>query len=264
MRLLIVLALLGAACGQPKLDTRIVGGQISSIENSPYIASLLHGYFGIFFSHQCGGTLLSNNAVLSAAHCFSDRSVSAWRVRLGSSLTSLGGSEHEVSSLIIHPDYAPRLILHNVAVVRLAKPTEFSDRINRAFIAGPNYILPDNTGLSASGWGANQFQGQISEVLHQVDVNLINQQSCVERYAKLKEIPGKENWPDVTPEMMCTGALNVGNKGSCKGDEGGPVIHGGNVVVGIISWGFECGQNSYPSVNVRVSSYANWIFNAAS
>ena len=92
-----------------------------------------------------------------------------------------------------------------------------------------------------------------------VGVDVINQAICVERYAFLKTQPGFAGWPDVTPEMLCTGILDVGGKDACQGDSGGPVIHQGDVLVGITSWGFQCANETYPGVNVRVSSYTNWI-----
>lgn len=66
----------------------------------------------------------------------------------------------------------------------------------------------------------------------------------------------------VTNNMFCSGWLNVGGRDQCQGDSGGPVISN-NVLVGISSWGYQCGLANYPGVNTRVSNFSSWIQNAA-
>ncbi|XP_032515459.1 trypsin, alkaline B-like [Danaus plexippus] len=258
MRVLILLAVLGAACAAPRKSNRIVGGQNTNIERYPFMSGMLeNSFWGI--RQMCGGTLITNRAVVSAAHCYSGLSPSALRVRLGSTYASSGGQVQVVSRIIMHPQYNSRLIINDVAVIRLQNSVSMSNQIQVARIAGPQYNLPDNTRLDVIGWGVTRYQGRPSEVLQHVSVNVINQRICVERYAQLQSLPGMGSWPRVTPEMMCAGILDVGGKDACQGDSGGPVVHSGNVLVGITSWGYECAHPTYPGVNVRVSSYANWI-----
>lgn len=60
--------------------------------------------------------------------------------------------------------------------------------------------------------------------------------------------------------MVCSGNLNGGYKDGChQGDQGGPLLHSGDIVVGIISWAFGCGNPWYPGVNTRVSDYTEWM-----
>lgn len=92
-----------------------------------------------------------------------------------------------------------------------------------------------------------------------VDVNIINQTLCAERYAYLKTLPGFQNWPDVTNGMLCAGILNVGGKDACQGDSGGPLAHSGRIIVGVTSWGYACADSFYPGVNARVSHFSSWI-----
>lgn len=78
-----------------------------------------------------------------------------WRVRLGSSFTSSGGTIHEVSGFVIHEDYdEPSRMNNDVAIVRLSNPATLSDTVAIAQIAGFNYNLPDNTVVIAAGWGS--------------------------------------------------------------------------------------------------------------
>lgn len=101
--------------------------------------------------------------------------------------------------------------------------------------------------------------GSSPEQLQHVDVNVINQELCAERYAHLKTLPGFQNWPDITDNMLCAGILDVGGKDACQGDSGGPLVHDRNVVIGITSWGYSCADAVYPGVNARVSKYTDWI-----
>lgn len=87
----------------------------------------------------------------------------------------------------------------------------------------------------------------------------VNQEICAARYAYLKTLPGFENWPDVTPGMLCAGVLDVGGRDACQGDSGGPLVHNGNILVGVTSWGYRCAEAEYPGVNARVSFYSAWI-----
>ncbi|XP_061381131.1 trypsin, alkaline B-like [Danaus plexippus] len=253
MRLFILLAALGAVCAAPRKPERIVGGEITSIERYPFMSGVLENtYWGT--EQMCGGTLITNRAVVTAAHCVEYFSPSDLRVRLGSTYVSSGGQIHVPSRITMHPQYNYRLVLNDIAVIRLQNAVTLSNQIQVARIAGPQYNLPDNTRLDVIGWGATSFNGKPSEVLQHASVNVINQGLCAERY---KNLPG--SIPRVTPEMICTGILDVGGKDACQGDSGGPVVHGGNVLVGITSWGYQCAHPTYPGVNVRVSSYTDWI-----
>ncbi|CAG9578682.1 unnamed protein product [Danaus chrysippus] len=258
MRVLILLAILGAVSANPRKVVRIVGGKDTTIERYPFMSAMLeNSFWGL--RQICGGSVITNRAIVSAAHCFGRVTPFTLRVRLGSTYASSGGQVQEVSRIIMHPQYNSRLLVHDVAVIRLQNSVVMSNQIQVARIAGPQYTLPDNTRLDVIGWGDTSYKGRPSEILQHVSVNIINQRICTERYEHLRTLPGKENHPGVTPEMICTGILDIGGKDACEGDSGGPVVHGGNVLVGITSWGHECAHPVYPGVNVRVSSYADWI-----
>ncbi|XP_047530725.1 trypsin, alkaline C-like [Vanessa atalanta] len=261
MRVLILLAVIGAALAVPKNANRIVGGSPTTIEEYPFMANMQFGLIGVFHTSACGGSLITSTTVLSAAHCYYGDSPAQWVVRLGSTNSSSGGTVHEVSRIILHENYIHRLLVNDVALIRLRVAATLSSAIGLARLAGTTYQLPDDTRVYAAGWGHIRVGGPSSSQLLHVDVNIINHRLCTVRYAHLKTQPGFENWPDVTPEMLCVGILDVGGKDACQGDSGGPVIHDKDIVVGITSWGYRCADPFYPGVNARVSSYTNWIVN---
>ncbi|XP_053602869.1 trypsin, alkaline C-like [Plodia interpunctella] len=263
MRALLLLALVGVALAAPKSGTRIVGGESTTVEQYPYMSNMLYHLWGIWWTQWCGGSLITQTAVLSAAHCYEGDLASAWQIRLGSSFASSGGQVIPASQLVLHAQYDGRTIDNDIAIIRLSSAAVLSNSVGLARVAGPNYQLPDNTVVTAIGWGALTQGGSSPEQLQHVDVNIINQELCAERYAYLKTQPGYQNWPDVTDGMLCAGILDVGGKDACQGDSGGPLSHDSDVVVGITSWGFGCAHAFYPGVNARVSSYTQWIVDNA-
>nr|AAF74732.1 trypsin precursor AiT6 [Agrotis ipsilon] len=263
MRAVILLALLGSALAVPKSINRIVGGSPTTIDQYPYMSNMQYGLWSIWWFQACGGSLLTTNSVLSAAHCYFGDVPSEWRVLLGTSFASSGGSLHTVSQLVLHAGYSPATLDNDVAIVRLAQPAVYSNVIQPARIPGSNYDLPDNTLLTTVGWGSLTSGGSYPEQLQHVDINAINQHLCAARYAYLKTQPGYQNWPDITDNMLCAGILDVGGKDACQGDSGGPLAHNGDIIVGVVSWGFQCADAYYPGVNARVSRYSDWIVGQA-
>lgn len=83
-----------------------------------------------------------------------------------------------------------------------------------------------------------------------MQLSVVNQDVCRQRYAQAGKI--------VTDNMVCAGLLDVGGRGSCEYDGGGPLFHN-NVVVGITSWGRGCAQAFYPDVYTKVSRVSLWI-----
>ncbi|KAF9418740.1 hypothetical protein HW555_004568 [Spodoptera exigua] len=259
MRAIILLAILGSALAVPRNPSRIVGGTVTHIERYPYMANMQYSFFGTFFTQSCGGSLLTTTSVLSAAHCFYEDFEWQWRVVLGTSFRSQGGSVHSIQRIIMHPQYIDEILNNDVAIVRLNVPAVYSDSIRPARIPGPEYSLADGSIVAHVGWGRQWTNGPLSEQLLHVHVNVINQEVCAARYAYLKTQPGYEEWPDINEGMLCAGKLDVGGKDACQGDSGGPLAHHGDIIVGVTSWGFECGHSFYPGVSARVSHYTDWI-----
>lgn len=258
MRVIILLALLGAAFAGSRNASRIVGGSLTNIETYPYMANLQRQTF-VPWTQACGGSLITSTAVLSAAHCFYGDQLWQWRVVLGSSFAHRGGTVHTISRIVMHPQYDDSTINNDVAVVRLSNAAVFSSSVQTASIVSPNYVVPDGAIVTHIGWGRIRVDGPASEQLRHVDINIINQELCAHRYDQLKAMQGYENWPVITSGMVCAGILDEGGKDACSGDSGGPLALNRNIIVGVTSWGFECADPFLPGVSARVSQYSNWI-----
>ncbi|XP_064074322.1 trypsin, alkaline C-like [Vanessa tameamea] len=281
MYVITLLALVGAAVAAPNalapriveestigaLDQRIVGGSDANIEDYPFMAVILvsnEDHIQIRFRPFCGGSLITTRAILTAAHCLFNNVLSTnhFRVRLGSSLSRFGGQLYRVENWVKHPGYSWPKLYHDIAILKLASPAIMSNRVALARIAGPNYIVADNTTVTAAGWGVLEFGGEPPEILQHVDIKKVNHDICRENYAELQSSLGELEVPNVTSEMVCAGILDVGGKNTCQGDSGGPLLHQG-VIIGITSWAHQCAHPMYHTVFVNVPSYTSWIVDNA-
>ncbi|XP_063899711.1 trypsin, alkaline C-like [Helicoverpa armigera] len=234
---------------------RIVGGTATTINQYPSIVALLYSQNGNSFRQQCGGTVLNNRSILTAAHCPFGDHTSRWRVRAGSTFANRDGNIYVISTFIYNPNFNFRSMDSDIAILRTSANIPFSNVVQPGSIAGANYNLADNQVVWAAGWGRTHPHVVTgSEQLRHVQVYTINQSICRQRYERASRT--------ITPNMLCSGVLDVGGRDQCDGDSGGPLYHN-NVVVGISSFGVSCAHKDYPGVNVRVSRFTRWIQNNA-
>ncbi|XP_047545974.1 trypsin, alkaline B-like [Vanessa atalanta] len=225
---------------------RIVGGSTVNISNYPFLVALLFAPDGVSYRQICGASIINNRSVLTAAHCLSHR-FNQYRVRAGSSTASSGGAVHNANRIIIHPNYNQFTINNDIAVLRLSTQFSFGSNVRVGSIAGANYNTGDNQSVWVAGWGFTSFNGRPSENLRHVQLWTVNQNTCQNVYGTSQ----------ITQNMLCAGSRAAGN-GVCTQDSGGPLLHN-NVIVGIVSFGGNCGQPQYPGVFARVSRYTSWI-----
>ncbi|KAL0818891.1 hypothetical protein ABMA28_008207 [Loxostege sticticalis] len=243
-----------------KGDQRIAGGQQATLSQYPFVVALLtNSGAGTVFRQACVGTILSNNAVLSAASCFFSGTVahpaSQWRVRAGSANSNAGGSVLVVNRITTHPNFGPVNLNNDVAVLRTRFNIDLRPGVAEAArIAGAAYAFVPTNSVWGVGWGAVGQGASWSDELRHVEIFVINQQTCAGRYSELGFT--------VTNNMVCAGWLDVGIRGQCKGDNGGPLVDNG-IVVGVFSWTRSCADYWYPAINTRVGRYTKWIVDTA-
>nr|AAM96942.1 trypsin 3 [Phlebotomus papatasi] len=249
-RLVIVCALIVAVLGasvknltRPRLDGRIVGGIAVDISEVPYQVSLQR-----YNSHSCGGSIISSNYILTAAHCTDQAIVSSLSVRAGSSFYSRGGVVVGVKRVIQHPLFNYNTIDYDFAILELKSPLKFSKNCNFAKLPKQDEQIPDGTMLMVSGWGNTQNAQESRDQLRAAKVPKYNDKACNDAY---------KGFGGITDRMICAGVLK-GGKDACQGDSGGPLTWDG-VVVGVVSWGYGCAKPRYPGVYSRVSAVRDWI-----
>ncbi|XP_074128378.1 cationic trypsin-3-like [Sminthopsis crassicaudata] len=240
MKAILFLALLGAAVAYPVSDDddKIVGGYTCPANSLPYQVSLNSGY------HFCGGSLINEQWVVSAAHCYKSRI----QVRLGEhNIDVLEGGEQFIDSakVIRHPNYNSYMIDNDIMLIKLKTPATLSSRV--AAISLPQSCAAVGTSCLISGWGNTLSSGvNYPELLQCLNAPLLSDETCRKAY------PGQ-----ITNNMICLGYLE-GGKDSCQGDSGGPVVCNGQLQ-GIVSWGYGCAQKGKPGVYTKVCNYVDWI-----
>ncbi|XP_064072110.1 trypsin, alkaline B-like [Vanessa tameamea] len=230
--------------GSP-IESRIVGGSTVDISRYPFLVVVLYSQDGIIFHHICGGSIINNRSVLTAAHCFLG-SPSNLLIRAGSSFANSGGTIYNVMNMIGHFNYETHTAKHDIGVIRIRNEFMFGGNVQVGRIGG--YQIGDDQVVWAAGWGHTSFNGQPSEELRHVQIWTVNQNTCRQNYGTMNVI---------TEYVLCAGPREA-NNGICSGDSGGPLVHD-NAVVGVVSLGADCGQPEYPGVFTRVSKYTDWI-----
>uniref|UniRef100_A0A4X2LVC7 Peptidase S1 domain-containing protein n=1 Tax=Vombatus ursinus TaxID=29139 RepID=A0A4X2LVC7_VOMUR len=197
-------------------DDKIVGGYTCEVNSLPYQVSL--NYFG---QHICGGSLINDQWVVSAAHSYESR----LQVRLG---------EHNIE-IIRHPNYDRKTANNDIMLIKLKTPAVFNSRV--ATISLPKSCATAGTECLISGWGNTlSFGADYPDLLQ-----------CLN-----SSYPGK-----ITENMVCAGFLE-GGKDSCQGDSGGPAVCN-RQLQGIVLWGYGCALKSKPGVYTKVCKYVDWI-----
>ncbi|CAF0998247.1 unnamed protein product, partial [Brachionus calyciflorus] len=290
-------------CGQfdSAPNVKIVGG-IEAIRHSwPSMAFVKFNYkFNTSTSTRknsveesnsaCGGTLLDQTTVITAAHCipqevysyqlsqfikvepnsFHKTVATAYKIYLGAhdlddvrkKISSKTTVEAEVTSLHVHKGYNESNILNDIAIIKLAKPVQFNKFIQPACLPHSKVkVFPTKPNLEsyAVGWGTLSFgASSMSSTLQNVNLTIYAGSSC------------KKVSPSVTKDwsrQICAGEI-AGGKDTCQGDSGGPIFVKDNVngkekfvLVGLTSYGDGCALKDLPGIYTRVSFYMNWIQN---
>ncbi|XP_058118381.1 trypsin-3-like [Anopheles ziemanni] len=224
-------------------EGRIVGGSDATIENHSYLVSLrrLH-------KHTCGGAILNTRTILTAAHCvyYPELEPSDFEVRAGSTYRNEGGQLVAVSEIHSHPDYNDWTLEWDISVLKLASDLQLGSSVQPINLPLRSFAIADGVDVSVSGWGSLYYQGPSTNHLQQVTLPIVSNSRCGMAY---------QNFAPILPYHICAGHKG---KDACQGDSGGPLVYQ-NQVIGIVSWGYGCAFENYPSVYTRVSEFLDFI-----
>jgi secreted trypsin-like serine protease len=225
----------------------VVGGVRAAQGEFPWMVRLSMG---------CGGSLLTNQIVLTAGHCVGPTAANTTIIATLGVVDLDDSKAKRVRSTHVYraPDYQSYERGSDWALVRLAEPVELP-------------TLPivqtaeHNRGLfTVMGWGADREGGQAQRWLLKAEVPDVDDTTCAAAY----RATGLGFTEDA---MLCAGLFGVGGVDTCQGDSGGPMVaklaDGAFVQVGIVSWGHGCAQALFPGVYTEVSTYAAMITKAA-
>jgi len=226
-------------------------------------------------SHSCGGSIISKQFVMTAAHCTAGRRASDLSVQYGvTTISASGPNVVGVKKIIQHADYNPyNNYANDISLLMVEEPFEF-DGVTVAPVQLPDlaYATPQTDAGGEGvlvGWGLNavgfvgldifvqltypylkslQTGGYIQNTLQEVGLKIYSDEECTARHQGSTD-----------PRYHICGGVDEGGKGQCSGDSGGPLIYNGQQV-GIVSWSIKpCTVAPYPGVYCKVSQYVDWI-----
>lgn len=260
---------------------RIVGGESSEDKEWPWQATIRRRTGGGGVTQNCGGTIISDHWVLTAAHCIDEGLT--YFVDLGEwwrwQYLLQSGYSYDCKTPIVHEGYNTESggtdMLYDIALLETEERIIFSDRIKPACLMTPemeeggiyNLYKRDEdftystSDLWATGFGRLNYNNALHEqlesemgnkfYLQKVNVPYVPNNVCANSYYKA-----------VYNHYICAGG--EGGKDSCQGDSGGPLVTRWYsdqwVVVGVVSHGYKCAEPGYPGVYIRVAKFATWIY----
>ncbi|XP_064097311.1 serine proteinase stubble-like [Macrobrachium nipponense] len=245
-------------CGIPNA-ARIVGGVQSTTNRYPWLVGLSD--VGGDDKPFCGGTIVNNEWIVTAAHCVKGMTADQLQVLLNMWDWANGSTrtvKRTVDKVIMHPSYNAQTYNNDIALLHLSTPISFTN-----FPGIKPICLPPSTADYAgkdavvTGWGVTSSGGTQPNIVREVTVPITTQAACEAAYGTA-----------VTQNMICAG-LKAGGKDSCQGDSGGPLTvpngSGKHYLAGVVSWGDGCAAPDKYGVYTDVPNYVSWITqNAAS
>ncbi|KAF7688054.1 chymotrypsin A-like [Silurus meridionalis] len=253
LRILSCVAIVSAAygCGAPAVTpvitgySRIVNGEEAVPHSWPWQVSL-QDQTGF---HFCGGSLINEWWVVSAAHC---NVMTYHRVILGEHDRSSNAEPIQtirIAKVFKHQQYNPMTINNDILLIKLASPAQLNAHVSPVCVAESSDNFPGGMQCVTSGWGLTRYNApDTPAVLQQASLPLLINDDC------------RRHWGNkISDLMICAGASGVS---SCMGDSGGPLVCEKNnawTLVGIVSWGSGMCNTSIPAVYARVTALRSWM-----
>ncbi|CAK6436791.1 unnamed protein product [Pipistrellus nathusii] len=251
--LLSCFALLGSAfgCGVPAIHpvlsglSRIVNGEDAVPGSWPWQVSLQDktGF------HFCGGSLISEDWVVTAAHC----GVRTSHVVVAGEFDQGSDAEDtqvlKIAKVFKNPKFNMFTVNNDITLLKLATPARFSQTVSAVCLPDEADDFPAGSLCATTGWGLTKYNNaKTPDKLQQAALPLLSNAEC------------KKFWGNkITNLMVCAGASGVS---SCMGDSGGPLVcqkDGSWTLVGIVSWGSGTCSTSSPGVYARVTELMPWV-----
>ncbi|XP_018372078.1 PREDICTED: uncharacterized protein LOC108766973 isoform X2 [Trachymyrmex cornetzi] len=243
-----------------KRSGKVVGGKGADFGEWPWQVLVREAtWLGLFTKNKCGGVLITDKYVITAAHCQPGFLASLVAVfgeyDISGELEPKRSVTKNVRRVIVNRGYDPATFENDVALLELESPVQFDEHI--VPICMPEDGV-DFTGRMATvtGWGRLKYNGGVPSVLQEVQVPIMENSVCQEMFQTADHVKL------ILDSFLCAGYAN-GQKDSCEGDSGGPLVmerpDGRWFLVGTVSHGIKCAAPYLPGVYMRTTYYKPWL-----
>ncbi|WAR12781.1 GRAM-like protein [Mya arenaria] len=234
----------------PSGGSRIINGMEATPGEFPHQVTLLNNGY-----HSCGGSVIANDWVLTAAHCVDGQALSSLAVVVDLHDFSNPGSSYiwfDIAQIIMHNSYnkGPGGFPNDMALLRLSRSTQ-PDITKNIIELAPGGTSFAGERCTISGWGTTET-GTGASILMKTDVNVLTKAQCTVYWGS-----------NILDQHVCIWGQDTAlGSGSCNGDSGGPLVCRG-FLAGVTSWGRSgCHDNGFvtsPSVYASVSYFRSWV-----
>lgn len=212
----------------------------------------------------CGGSIIGDRYILTAAHCVNGRNARHLRVILGDydhNIIDVNKETFRVRRIMKHDDWDEETKDGDIAILNLTRRIHFDNPCKQKICRNPDFQFNGRSCI-VSGWGGEQSSANPADSgpLQMVEVETYDGSYCEDVF----EIDD-ENYIPFEEKMICAGHTE-GGRDACEGDSGGPLVCldeeiNRYVQVGIVSYGPElsCGVSNRPGVYTSVAYYNDWI-----
>jgi trypsin len=215
---------------------RIVGGtEVPTVNKYQFYAIPASG------ARLCGASLIHEDILVSAAHC--KGAFSYKNVYIGTTQRDGTNAKEKIRAAYerVHPKYNIITMVNDIMLVKLFK----SSKLTPVLYNTADSVPATGNNVTVIGFGTTTFGGSVSSTLLEVTVQGVDHDTCQNAYGQLNKTL-----------QVCAGEEG---KDSCQGDSGGPLLSSDGLLVGIVSFGFKCASDGYPTVYSRVGGLDAFI-----